>query len=199
MEVMAIDFANDPAPNLGDEALVRCVLSGQREAFGHLYDKYAPLIRAVCYDTTRNVACAEDISQEAFLRAYRQLGTLRKADRFGAFLLAIARHACREWLRRYARQRKRTADVELEGIPQKTGDDSRQEREEKFARLHEQLLKLPDQQRLAIQICYLSGQPAERARSILNLSRSGLYAVLNRARKRLKHLMQSYLKESCDD
>jgi hypothetical protein len=44
-----------------DRELIRAVLTGDRAAYGVLYDRYAPLIRAVCYDHARNLADAVPI------------------------------------------------------------------------------------------------------------------------------------------
>ncbi|GAF87154.1 unnamed protein product, partial [marine sediment metagenome] len=58
--------------------------------------------------------------------------------------------------------------------------------------IHEALLQLPEKERIAIQAFYLMDESTERAQAILNLSRSGLYRVLQRARNRLKHLLKDY-------
>jgi len=89
--------------------LVRAVLAGQRAAYEKLYDRYASLVRAVCYDTTRNLADAQDLAQDVFLRAYEKLAQLRDPDRFGNWLVAIARLRSREWRRKKLRDSKRCA------------------------------------------------------------------------------------------
>ena len=83
----------------GDAQLVRSVLDGDRAAYAELYERYARWVRAVCFDTARNLSDAQDLTQEVFLRAYAQLGRLREPERFGAWLHSIARNRCLEWLR----------------------------------------------------------------------------------------------------
>jgi len=63
--------------------LVEPVLKGDRSGFEVLYERYAPLIRAICRDATGNLSDAQDLAQEAFLRSYQRLHDLRKPDRFG--------------------------------------------------------------------------------------------------------------------
>ena len=82
-----------------DAALVRATVGGRAQAFGLLYDRYAPLVRAVCFDATGDLTGAQDLSQEAFLRAFRKLGRLRKPEQFAPWLIGIAKHVCREWRR----------------------------------------------------------------------------------------------------
>jgi len=47
-----------------DKTLIKAVLAGEKAAYERLYDCYAPLIRAVCYDTTANLADAQDLAQD---------------------------------------------------------------------------------------------------------------------------------------
>jgi RNA polymerase sigma-70 factor (ECF subfamily) len=71
--------------------LVRAVLAGEKAAYKTLYDRYAPLVRAVCYDAIGNLTEAQDLAQDVFVRAYEKLGQLRDPARFGKWLLGIAR------------------------------------------------------------------------------------------------------------
>ena len=83
-----------------DKMLVRTVLAGDKAAYGKLYDRYAPLVRAICYDEARNLADAQDLAQDVFMRAYENLENLRDPNRFGRWLIGIARLRCKEWRRR---------------------------------------------------------------------------------------------------
>lgn len=83
-----------------DADLVRGALAGDRAAYGALFDRYATLVRAICYDAARNVDEARDLAQEAFLRGYRRLGRLRRPERFAPWIAGIARHVGLEWRRR---------------------------------------------------------------------------------------------------
>ncbi len=172
----------------GDAQLVRCVLDGHRSAYGGLYDRYACWVRAVCYDTTRSVSEAQDLTQDVFLRAYVGLGQLHDPERFAAWLHSITRNRCLEWLRTRSRSRHDPLPPEDE-FPEAGGFDGGQDDEE-IRRLREALLALPDRERLAIHSHYLLNHSAEQARSILNLSRAGWYRLLRRARDRLGRIMK---------
>jgi RNA polymerase sigma-70 factor (ECF subfamily) len=175
-----------PVEAVDISTLVHAVLRGDRSAYAILYDRYVKLVGAICYDTTHDVGEAMDLSQEVFLRAFLRLRDLRKPDRFGAWLLAIARRVCQEWRRRRARTNRRQVAMEMQALPaaQSERDD------EAIGCLHRALLQLPEKERLAIQAFYLLEEPPEQVRTMLQLSRPGLYRVLKRARNRLKRLMQ---------
>ncbi len=83
-----------------DEALVEAARGGDRVAFGLLVDRYRGLVYAFAYARLRNREEAEDTAQEAFLRAYQYLPDFRMADRFGGWLMRIARNLCTDVIRR---------------------------------------------------------------------------------------------------
>ena len=82
-----------------DGHIIHKCLNGEREAFGLLVDKYKASIYALAYSKLRNFHDAEDITQEAFIKAYRKLHTLRWWDNFLAWLYAITSNLCKDWLR----------------------------------------------------------------------------------------------------
>ena len=167
-----------------DKMLVRAVLAGDKAAYENLYDRYAPLIRAVCYDTAGNLADAQDLAQDVFMRAYNKLDRLHDPDRFGKWLIGIARLRCREWLRRNLRgQDKRVELSEAQiAVPDPPDDD-------RIEMLRKMIATLPEKERLALHTFYLQGKSADNARRVMGLSRSGYYRILERARKHLKQLM----------
>ena len=167
-----------------DKMLVRAVLAGDKAAYEKLYDRYAPLIRAVCYDTTGNLADAQDLAQDVFMRAYDKLVTLRDPDRFGKWLVGIARRRCQEWLRRNLQLRDKRVELSEAqvAVPDPPDDD-------RIEVLRKMITILPEKERLALHTFYLQGNSVETARRIMGLSRSGYYRVLERARKHLKQLM----------
>ena len=189
MSVMAIRSQGSDPLQVEDGKLVQAAVGGDRQAYGALYDRYAHLVRAVCYDRTGDVTQSEDLCQEVFLTAYRGLGRLRKPEQFAAWLIAITKLTCRNWVRLSRRQRGRLDAVDLAVLPQNTANDV--DANDELGQLHRWLLQLPEKERMAIQVCCLLEEAPERARMILKLSRSGLYAVLGRAMKRLKRLAES--------
>src|SRR4029079_4350921 len=79
-----------------DAALVADTLSGDREAFGQLYDRYARIVRAVILGLSGDWRGIEDMVQECFRRAFSKLRTLREPARFGPWVVGIARQVGRE-------------------------------------------------------------------------------------------------------
>ncbi len=170
-----------------DASLVRETLNGDKSAFGLLYDRYARVVRAICFDTSRDVNTAQEMAQDVFLRAFTKLPQLRKAERFGPWIVSIARLVCREWLRSRRRDRHRyTANLPEPVEETRTSVIADDGRELRLA-----IAKLPENERMALHQLYLQGDSAEVARGILGLSHSGFYKVVLRARERLAEILSS--------
>ena len=166
-----------------DADLVRAVLGGNRAMYAELYDRYAPLVRAVCHNTTRNLACAQDLSQEVFLKAYDRLRMLRDPDQFVAWLVGIARNECREWLRKRSREPYASL-TSMVDVPAREAFD-----ESEVTAVIEAMALLPKREWLALHVFYLQGGSADALRPLLGLSSSGVYRLLDRARRRLAKLL----------
>jgi RNA polymerase sigma-70 factor (ECF subfamily) len=82
-----------------DDDLVREVLTGNREAYADLVRRYERQVHAVVWAIVRNHQIAEDMAQEAFIKAYGKLATLREQGKFGAWLLLIARRTATDFVR----------------------------------------------------------------------------------------------------
>lgn len=73
-----------------DMEIVRRVQTGDAEAFGELVNRYSGRIYALALAMVRDAQRAEDVTQEAFIRAYEHLDGFRGASAFGTWLYRIA-------------------------------------------------------------------------------------------------------------
>ena len=85
-----------------DDVLIRAASQGDRTAFGELYVRYARMVHAILLVRVPP-GDAEDLVQEVFLSAMRQLAGLRSAAAFRGWLGAIARHRAIDYFRGRAR------------------------------------------------------------------------------------------------
>jgi RNA polymerase sigma-70 factor (ECF subfamily) len=83
----------------GDTDLVTAARRGDRSAFGHLYDRFAPMVHGIVLSRV-SAADADDLVHDVFLAALRQLHSLRNASAFGGWLAQIARNRARDYYRR---------------------------------------------------------------------------------------------------
>lgn len=91
-------------PEISDEdGLIRQAAGGDRAAFGELYVRYARMVHGILLARVPPAA-AEDLVQDVFVSAMRQLSGLRTAAAFRGWLGAIARHRAIDYFRETRRQ-----------------------------------------------------------------------------------------------
>jgi RNA polymerase sigma-70 factor (ECF subfamily) len=95
-----------------DATLVQQVLSGKRECYRPLVEKYQKKIYILACSILGNAAESQDIAQEAFLVAYNRLGELKDKNKFGSWLYGITRNLCYS-----ARRKQLIAPESLEDLP----------------------------------------------------------------------------------
>lgn len=85
---------------MDDGTIVRQVLDGDIERFGLLVERYRVEFGRIAEGLVGDADAAADALQEAFISAYRSLGTCRDPDRFRVWLYRIVQNRCRDQLRR---------------------------------------------------------------------------------------------------
>ena len=83
-----------------DEALVRSVLSGDRDRFEHLVERYQTRLVNYLYRMVRNLEEAHDLSQEVFIRVYQALDRYDSQYRFSTWLFRVAQNAAIDVIRK---------------------------------------------------------------------------------------------------
>lgn len=164
-------------------------------ALARLYDRHAPVVIALCRQASgrghRDLAEAEDAMQETFIRAFRKLDQLADFTRFRPWLYSIAANVCAERRRAAGRRAKHEGEAMTRYAMTASQEPQRTpERAEQLDRLGEALMRLPDDERLAIHLHYLEADPVRAAMPALGVSRSGFYKLLSRARQRLSEWLR---------
>jgi len=163
--------------------VIRKARKGGQEALEKLYKDFVPLVRAIAFDETGDIHGTSDVVQDVFFTLVKDLHRLKKPERFREWLIQITRRRAVDLIRSRTRERRRTERL----------DDQLADRTEPVlgTREREILLRaiedLQPPERLAVELFHLEGQPVKRVIEILGLPRSTVYAVLIRARSRLKH------------
>jgi RNA polymerase sigma factor (sigma-70 family) len=172
---------------MDDTVLVQRVLSGDDAAFAGLVEAYQAQVFNLAFRMLRQHQEAEDASQEAFLRAFRQLSTYKQDQRFSSWLLSIASHYCVDQLRR-----RRFLWLSLEDVPVIGNLVSREPQPESAALAAEKrdevttLLKcLPPQYRLVTILRYNYDLPTAEIAAIVGATEGAVKTQLCRARDML--------------
>ena len=87
-----------------DAELVFQSLTGSREAFGRIVEQYQSLICSLAYSATGSLTQSEDVAQETFVVAWKQLRQLREPEKLRSWLCSIARSVISSATRRQTRE-----------------------------------------------------------------------------------------------
>lgn len=95
---------------ISDAALVADSLTGNREAFGQIVARYQTLICSLAYSRTGSLSQSEDLAQETFIAAWKQLTSLREPHKLRSWLCAIARNHVYDALKKQGREPSHAAE-----------------------------------------------------------------------------------------
>jgi RNA polymerase sigma-70 factor (ECF subfamily) len=189
----------------GEVVLVTKAQEGDTEAFASLVRKYQRRAVSVAYRLLSSVEDASDVSQEAFVRAYRNLSQLEDPSRFGGWLMRVVSNLSLNYRRsRALRSTTSLDDVQLGiagarspagGRPVTVGPaaDSGALPKELHHAIGEAMEKLPDKQRLALILFSVEGLPQKEVAEILECSVELVKWNVFQARQKLKDLLADFL------
>ena len=185
-----------------DVQLIHRVLSGDEEAFTALVRKYQKSVHALAWRKVRDFHIAEEIAQDTFLQAYKNLATLRNPNQFAGWLYVIANRLCLKWLQKKKppiQLLENTSVVEIEdsSYNRYVSEQREMEAAERRHEIVEELLeKLPESERTVVTLYYLGEMTAKEIGNFLGVSVNTIKSRLRRARERLRaeeHLISETL------
>lgn len=99
-EHLRVDLDAESALGAPDSRLVEEIRQGNRQAYGDLVRRYEKKLLRTLYRIVGNAETAEDLAQDAFLKAYDRLDKFDSSRRFGPWLFQIGVNGAIDWLRR---------------------------------------------------------------------------------------------------
>ncbi len=88
-----------------DRELVEKAINGDTNAFEKLLVKYEKMVFNVAYRILRNREDAADATQEAFIKAYKSLGSFRRDAKFSTWVCTIVSNTCYDFLRKHKKHK----------------------------------------------------------------------------------------------
>ncbi len=182
---------------VNEAALVQAVKSaqaGDERAFEALFRAHRDSIFSLAMHYLRDRDVAEDVTQDAFVRAWAQLPKLREPAAFGGWLRALTVNRVRDHFRG-----KRDEDPLDDDNPLPSGDDGPDasfEQDEQQAAVREAILGLPDHQRVIVSMHYLEGRPVQQIMEAMDLPKGTVVSRLARGRENLRRRLAPYIEAS---
>jgi RNA polymerase sigma-70 factor (ECF subfamily) len=181
-----------------DLKTIQAVLAGDREAYRLLVDRYKGKVYGVIYRLVQQADLAEEITQDAFVKAYLGLSRFRHEASFCTWVTQIGIHRARDHARGMRRARRRARLVSLDemreaGRLEADPADQRQTADpahairarEDRAQLQEALARLPAEYRLVLILKHLAGWSYERIAEQTGETVGALKVRAHRARRLL--------------
>ena len=172
---------------------IKQVLGGNSEAFSYLLDKYKDRTFNLAFRICTNREEAEEITQDAFLKAYRSLKGFRMKSSFATWLYRIVYNTSVS----YVRNRKRTM-LSLEDFPADPGDfsgtifsEEESEREYRNALINFALQKINEEERGLISLFYYEEMSTEEISECTGMSRQNIKVKLFRARQKMLEIIEN--------
>jgi RNA polymerase sigma-70 factor, ECF subfamily len=173
-----------------DRALVIQSQEGDLAAFAELIRKHQRMIHSLTYRMTGSLADAEDLAQETFISAHRQIGSYRGASKFSTWLYRIAINACLSWRRRENLRAEATTNWVQTNSTQQESVQAAPLASKCGERLHAALLRLPAKQRAAIMLTLHDGLNHAEAAEVLNCSETTISWRVFAAKRKLERWLK---------
>jgi RNA polymerase sigma factor (sigma-70 family) len=182
-----------------DAELVGASLAGNRDAFGSIVSRYQSLVCSLAYSATGSLTASEDLAQETFFTAWKQLATLREPEKLRAWLCGIARNLINNSLRKQGSEPSYRAES-LEAVSESHSPEplpvDKAITNEEAALLWRSLEKIPEIYREPIVLFYREHQSIETVAQNLELTEDAVKQRLSRGRKLLHEQMLAFVEDA---
>jgi RNA polymerase sigma factor (sigma-70 family) len=180
---------NPESLNLHHQLIERCK-QGEEQAYFGIYKLYSKAMYNTAFRITGNEDDAEDVLQEAFISAFRNLAEYRGNATFGSWLKRIVINKAINALKKRKHER----------MPEEESFDMAEETEQTYMpeltvdRVREAVMHLPDGYRSVLSLYLLEGYDHQEIATIMRITESTSKSQLNRAKHKLKQLLTTQTK-----
>ncbi|HUG11624.1 MAG TPA: sigma-70 family RNA polymerase sigma factor [Opitutaceae bacterium] len=179
-----------------DAEMVAACLAGDRSAFAPIVQRYQRLLCSIAYASTGQLGHSEDLAQETFVEAWRQLSKLREPEKLRPWLCGILRHKISRLRRSDVREPASQAEP-LDAAGELVAEDEpvadAAVRQEEQAILWSALERIPESYREPLVLYYREHKSVEHVAVALDLSEDVVKQRLSRGRKILQEHVLAFV------
>ncbi|MDR1517572.1 MAG: RNA polymerase sigma factor [Dysgonamonadaceae bacterium] len=175
-----------------EPARVQQVLSGNTSAFTYFVEAYQDMAITIAYRVCGNMQDAEDVVQDSFVKAYRNLHAFRGESKFSSWLYRIVYNTATSFT--HAKMWQSDADLSKADENPSDFDTERQlETAETAGLVNDTLRRMPPGEALLLTLYYLDDNPVKEIAKITGLNETNVKVKLFRARKLFRELLPKEL------
>ncbi|MDH5400232.1 MAG: sigma-70 family RNA polymerase sigma factor [Cyclobacteriaceae bacterium] len=178
---------------LTDIDIIARVLSGEKDLFKGLVERYQDYVYTLALRILKNKAEAEEAAQDTFIKAYKSLALFKKEAKFSTWIYRIACNTAISYRRKW----KKHENIDIIKISDNKADDIRDSVEygDKKRFVRQAIDSLSQEEAMLITLFYFKDLSMEEISSITSLKVSTAKVKLFRARKKLGEVLRHILKE----
>lgn len=176
-----------------DQLIINKVLKGNTNAFSELIDTYKSLVFSLALKMINNREEAEEVCQDAFIKAYKSLHKFKGDSKFSTWLYRITYHTCLDVIKK---NKKHNNSFEINTVTLNqihTTDSILQtiERKERAKIMDKCLQQLPEEERSILWLFYYEELSLKEIIEVTNLSEANIKVKLHRGRKKLLTIVEN--------
>lgn len=179
-----------------DEYYIQRILQGDHSSYAMLVERHKDMVYTLAFRMLKNREEAEEIAQDAFLKAYSSLKKFRRDSRFSTWLYRIVYNLCVSRLRKSKKQVHSLDEPDRQPELQDTSyrmDSMEEADRQKFIR--QALTNLAYDEQTVLTLYYQDDLPVAEIAEITQMTPSNVKVKLHRARKRLHAQLGDILKQ----
>ncbi|HVT02811.1 MAG TPA: sigma-70 family RNA polymerase sigma factor [Thermoanaerobaculia bacterium] len=180
--------AASPAVDPLETRAIVSVKNGDAGAYSYLVEKYMRRVLSVAWGIVRNPADAEDLTQEALVRAFEKIGTFRTGQSFGPWVFRIVTNLSLDLMK----HRRKFPSEPIEARVDSGVAPADMASSEKARRIDEAIESLPQMQRVVARLYLVEEFSHSEIASMTNLSEGTVRSHLSIARKKLQQMLSDY-------
>ena len=186
---------------LDERTLIRRAKRGDQPACRELVDLHKDRLFAFVWRVIRNHHDAEEVCQDAFLRAFAALDSFNEQYKFSTWLFTIGYRLC---LNRLRRKPAVSGGVELDSVPDRAPDVSEAVAASEQAQHMERVIwsavdRLSAPQKASVMLFYRERMGCQEIAEVLDMPAATVKSHLHRARSRLREMLTEDLGEDAPD
>lgn len=178
-----------------DEYYLLQIARGDQQGYARLVEKHKDLAFTVALRITANRQDAEEVAMDAFVKAFRSLGSFKRESKFSTWFYRIVYNTAVSRTRKKSIEFSPLDETLTERLPDadQAGFSDELTYEEKEQFVQSALHSLPSDDALLITLFYKEQMPVEEISQITGLSQSNVKVKLHRIRKKMTALVQARL------
>jgi len=171
-----------------EEKLIEAIVNGDANSFGLIVDGYKNMVYTLCIQLMKDSMLAEELAQDSFLKAYKNMSSYRGESKFSTWLYKIAYNTCLSALRKKTVEHSDLNESIVGGYSNNGLQNL--EQEDRNSMLKEVLQTLKEEDRAVIHLFYLEEMSIKEIIEITGISESNIKVKLHRSKAKLKILIE---------